>query len=98
MSTETSSAGQARPFVRNRTDGHVIECNGEKAIIHAQTGPSIAVSDDYWTVGQLISIQVDAARVVGLIYKVDIPEARWNAQVDQSIHVHVELVGQVNTQ
>ncbi|MGH6862000.1 MAG: ATP-binding protein, partial [Phyllobacterium sp.] len=92
-----AEAVQAGPFVRNRTDGHVIECNGERAVIHARTGPSIAVSDDYWTVGQLISIQVEAFRLVGLVYKVTVPEAQWNAGADRNIHVHVELVGQVGT-
>ncbi|MEP7454731.1 DUF87 domain-containing protein [Phyllobacterium sp. SB3] len=96
MSAEAMSAEEPRPFVRNRTDGHVIECNGETAIIYGQTGPSINASDDYWTIGQLISIQVDKARVVGLIFKVDLPETRWVSGVDQDVHVHVELVGQVN--
>jgi uncharacterized protein len=98
MNTEALPAGQARPFVRNRTDGHVIECNGEKAIIHAKTGPSVSASEDYWAVGQLISIQVAESRVVGLVYKVDLPGAQWEQGIDQSIHIHVELVGQVDTQ
>ena len=98
MNTEALPAGQARPFVRNRTDGHVIECNGEKAIIHAKTGPSMSASEDYWAVGQLISIQVAESRVVGLVYKVDLPGAQWEQGIDQSIHIHVELVGQVDTQ
>jgi DNA helicase HerA-like ATPase len=98
MNEEALPAGQARPFVRNRTDGHVIECNGEKAIIHAKTGPSVSASEDYWAVGQLISIQVAESRVVGLVYKVDLPGAQWEQGIDQSIHIHVELVGQVDTQ
>ncbi|HMF66500.1 MAG TPA: ATPase, partial [Phyllobacterium sp.] len=96
MSAEALPAEQPRPFVRNRTDGHVIECNGEKAVIYALTGPSVAASDDYWTVGQLISIQVGTTRVVGLVYEVNVPDAQWVAETDQSIRVHVELIGQVN--
>jgi len=98
MSAEALPAEQPRPFVRNRTDGHVIECNGEKAIIHALTGPSVGASDDYWTVGQLISVQVGTTRVVGLVYEVNVPDAQWVVETDQSIRVHVELIGQVNTQ
>ncbi|PSH69889.1 ATPase [Phyllobacterium brassicacearum] len=97
MSSEALHSEQPRPLVRNRTDGHVIECNGEKAIIHAKTGPSVLASDDYWVVGQLISIQVATSRVVGLVYKVDLPIAEWGQGIDQSIHIHVELVGQVKT-
>jgi DNA helicase HerA-like ATPase len=98
MSAEALPSEQPRPLVRNRTDGHVIECNGEKAIIHAKTGPSVSASEDSWAVGQLISIQVGGSRVVGLVYKVDLPDAQWEQGVDQSIHIHVELVGQVDTQ
>ncbi|MBZ9602806.1 ATP-binding protein [Phyllobacterium chamaecytisi] len=96
MNAEALPAEQPRPFVRNRTDGHVIECNGEKAVIYALTGPSIAASDDYWTVGQLISIQVGNNRVVGLVYEVNTHEAQWVVEADQSIRIHVELIGQVN--
>jgi hypothetical protein len=98
MSSEALPSEQPRPLVRNRTDGHVIECNGEKAIIHAKTGPSVSASEDYWAVGQLISIQVADSRVVGLVYKVDLLNAQWEQGIDQSIHIHVELVGQVDTQ
>jgi DNA helicase HerA-like ATPase len=98
MSSEALHSEQPRPLVRNRTDGYVIECNGEKAVIHAQTGPSVTASDEYWAVGQLISIQVAISRVVGLVYKVEVPNAQWEQDADQSIHIHVELVGQVNTQ
>ncbi|SFJ01526.1 hypothetical protein SAMN04515648_2449 [Phyllobacterium sp. CL33Tsu] len=97
MSSEALPSQQPRPFLRNRTDGHVIECNGEKAIIHAKSGPSVSASEDYWTVGQLISIQVAHSRVVGLVYKVDLPNAQWEPGEDQIIHVHIELVGQVDT-
>jgi DNA helicase HerA-like ATPase len=96
MNAEALPAEQPRPFVRNRTDGHVIECNGEKAVIYALTGPSVAASDDYWTVGQLISIQVGNSRVVGLVYEVNAYEAQWVVEADQSIRIHVELIGQVN--
>ncbi|MBZ9653127.1 ATP-binding protein [Phyllobacterium lublinensis] len=97
MSAEALHSEQPRPLVRNRTDGYVIECNGEKAIIHAKTGPTVHASDDYWVVGQLISIQVDTSRIVGLVYKVDLPIAEWAPGADHSMHIHVELVGQVRT-
>ena len=97
MSPEDLPSQQPRPFMRNRTDGHVIECNGETAIIHAKSGPTVKASDDYWTVGQLISVQVGQSRVVGLVYKVDLAKTDWQPGEDHDIHVHVELVGQVNT-
>ncbi|MFP3436063.1 hypothetical protein SB781_40560, partial [Paraburkholderia sp. SIMBA_061] len=52
---------------RNRTEGYVIQCDGEGAIVSALSGPSSAASDDYWAVGQLISIRSGDNRVVGLI-------------------------------
>lgn len=93
---KTTSPGGA-PLVRNRTEGHVIACDGERAIIAAEAGKQAAGSDDYWAVGQMISIRVDDARLVGLIFKVDVPVETWDNAAKNMIHVHVEMVGQVAT-
>ncbi|MGH6760049.1 MAG: ATP-binding protein [Phyllobacterium sp.] len=84
-----------RPFHRNRTEGHVIRCDGERAVIAAKGGASISASDDYWAVGQLISIKVGESRIVGLVYSVDVPEHHWNNDDDNTLHIHVELVGEI---
>ena len=84
------------PLVRNRTEGHVIGCDGERAIIAAEAGKQAAGSDDYWAVGQMISIRVGDSRLVGLIFHVDVPGKAWHGETKNTIHVHVELVGQVS--
>jgi hypothetical protein len=85
-----------RGFVqRNRTEGHVIQCDGERAIIAALSGPSSTASDDYWTVGQLISIQSGGNRLVGLVHNVTVPDNAWTRGGDNIVHVHVEFLGEV---
>lgn len=86
---------EVRPFHRNRTEGNVIRCDGERAVIAAQGGANLSASDDYWAVGQLISIKVGESRVVGLVYRVDVPEQHWISDGDNTLHVHVELVGEI---
>lgn len=84
------------PIVRNRTEGHIISCDGERAVIAADAGKQAAGSEDYWAVGQMISIRVGEARLVGLIHQVDVPGMNWDSATKNIIHVHVELVGQVS--
>lgn len=72
----------------------MIECNGTEARIAAKVG-SREDSDDYWAVGQLISIQVGKNRVVGLLYKVDSAGADWSKEGEHTIVLHVELSGEV---
>ncbi|MFZ2101832.1 MAG: DUF87 domain-containing protein, partial [Oricola sp.] len=60
-------------------------------------GQNDADGMDYWSVGQLISIQVGANRIVGMLYKVDTgPEiGHWDSTGQNEIHIHVELVGEI---
>ncbi|MFP1633491.1 ATP-binding protein [Zhengella sp. ZM62] len=85
------------PIVRNRTEGHIISCDGERAVIAADAGKQAAGSEDYWAVGQMISIRVGEARLVGLIFRVDVTGNNWESSTKNVIHIHVELVGQVST-
>ncbi len=85
----------AAAFKRNRTEGYVIECDGAQATISSIGGVNSEASNDYWAVGQLISIQVGENRVIGLLYKVDLPSAQWELTGDNVVHIHVELVGEV---
>lgn len=38
-------------FQRNRTEGFVVECDGERAVIAATAGRTVTASEDYWAVG-----------------------------------------------
>lgn len=79
---------------RNRSEGVVIECNGTEAKIATKAG-AIEASDDYWAVGQLISIQVGKNRVVGLLYRVENDDENWDPSKQNAITLHVELAGEV---
>jgi uncharacterized protein len=84
-------------FKRNRSEGFVIECNGNRAIIAATGGKSSTASEDYWAVGQLISVRVGEQRVVGMICDIEIPNQIWDANADNIIHIKLELVGEIRT-
>ncbi|MEZ5812133.1 MAG: DUF87 domain-containing protein [Rhizobiaceae bacterium] len=86
---------QGKFIERNRTEGHVIECDGERAIIAADAGSDAAGSEDYWAVGQLISVRVGRNRVVGMIFQVDIKSGDWNVDAVNIVHIHIELVGEI---
>jgi DNA helicase HerA-like ATPase len=79
---------------RNRSEGVVIECDGTEAKIATKAG-AIDASDDYWAVGQLISIQVGKNRVVGLLYRVENDDENWDPTKQNAITLHVELAGEV---
>ncbi|MEX0345920.1 MAG: ATP-binding protein [Rhizobiaceae bacterium] len=104
--TSVPAAGQVDGFedadgnfvTRNRTEGHVIECDGERAIIAADAGDNARGSDDYWAVGQLISVRVGESRIVGLIFQVDTQDGEWRPNDNNIVHIHIELVGEIRTE
>lgn len=97
MTNQSNLAVQSEPQIaeaRNRAEGFVVECNGTEARIAATIGKNDE-TDDYWAVGQLISIQVGKNRVVGLLYKVDSGSVDWAQAGSKTIILHVELSGEV---
>ncbi|MEL6858176.1 MAG: ATP-binding protein [Pseudomonadota bacterium] len=84
----------AKPPARNRAQGRVIECNGTEARISAYSQIGVE-NEEYWAVGQLISIQVDNNRVVGLLYRVENDLAAQAKGKDGAILLSVELSGEV---
>ncbi|WP_306025725.1 ATP-binding protein [Oceaniradius stylonematis] len=80
---------------RNRTEGHVIECDGNRAVISADVEPGGAVSEDYWSVGTLITIRADSRRTVGMLYQIESVEQFWQSKTPNKVRLHVELVGEI---
>ncbi len=80
---------------RNRTNGYVISCDGKIAVITAMSKIESSVSQDYWSVGQLISVNVGISRIVGLIFKLESPGDQWKIDSDNPINVHIELIGEI---
>lgn len=94
LQPEPESAPDAKPEIRNRAQGRVVECNGTEAKISAFAQKS-EETGEYWAVGQLISIQTGDNRVVGLLYNVENDNAAQNKGVDGAIILSVELSGEV---
>ena len=80
---------------RDRTHGYVIRCDGEHAIISAGAKRGAQNQENYWTVGQLVSIKVGTSRVVGVTCKVEAPEHTWDIDGANHIEVTLELVGEI---
>ena len=84
------------PSRSNRSIGHVISCDGTRARIVTVAG-SNNESEDYWAVGQQLSIQVGPNRVVGLLYQVEVDKDDWGPEGQNSIILSVELAGEVRS-
>ena len=84
-----------KPAKRNRAVGYVVSCDGREAKIISIAG-AYQESQDYWAVGQLVSIQVGENRVVGLLHKVETRSESWNPKDKNALTLHVELSGEVH--
>ncbi len=82
-------------MARNRVRGYVIECDGENAIISAAVSAKSGLSENYWSVGQLVSIKVGFNRVVGLTCQVKVATENWGLEKTNEIHITLELVGEI---
>ena len=61
----------------DRFIGHVVSCDGAFALIHAKALDISNKPADFWSIGRLISIEVGAKRIVGLVFKMDLLEGGW---------------------
>jgi uncharacterized protein len=78
-----------------RVLGHVVRCDGARAVISALAEPGDASVNRVWTVGKLITISLATTRVVGLVYQIVNSSQSWDEQGQNPIEVHVELHGEV---
>ena len=94
----------AQPQSERRSDiqpservlGSVIAVDGGYAtLISSVVDPSRLQASEIWSVGRLISISTMDGRVVGLIYKINSAEKSWVQAQENSIEVHVELIGEI---
>lgn len=82
-------------IVRNRSEGHVIECDGMHAVVSAIIKKDDTASEDYWSVGMLMSIAVGDVRTIGVLYKVEADEHSWTTEDDNRVNIYMELVGEI---
>jgi DNA helicase HerA-like ATPase len=75
--------------------GRVIQCDGSRATLAAYADAEGGAITALWTVGKLISINLDEVRTVGLVYAIDKSDRVWNEEGLNRIEVEVELIGEV---
>ncbi len=80
---------------RRRTQGHVIDCDGTRAIILAEVDPAVDYKENYWAVGLLITILEGRNRVVGQSYKVENAGDGWIEGGSNYLRIYLELVGEI---
>ncbi|WP_274628394.1 ATP-binding protein [Arvimicrobium flavum] len=81
-----------------RVLGHVVQCDGSRAVISALIDPDNNDGDSptsYWTVGKMISINLEQTRTVGIVYDVSKADRLWEGSSHKAIEISVELVGEV---
>ncbi len=78
----------------DRVLGRVVACSGARATISA-TLESGGASPDAWAIGKMISINLGATRVVGLVYEMRAVKPVWEDNSENAVHVEVELLGEV---
>jgi len=91
----TSQERRAGDQPHQRVLGHVVQCDGARAVIAATIDKDESSLAGAWTVGKIISINLGTTRTVGLIYAIERPERRWDEDDDNPIMISVELIGEV---
>ncbi|WP_274424561.1 ATP-binding protein [Chelativorans sp. YIM 93263] len=98
------SAGSGETPVQDRREagqpqrrvlGHVVQCDGARAIIATSLNTNELSASGNWTVGKVISINLGSIRTVGLIYAIERPQRRWDDDGSNPIMIFVELMGEV---
>jgi DNA helicase HerA-like ATPase len=97
-----STGGETTPQERregtqpdHRVLGHVVQCDGARAIIAAQADHADGSVTGLWIVGKMVSINLETTRTVGLVYAVNKSDRQWTTESRNSIEVSVELIGEV---
>jgi DNA helicase HerA-like ATPase len=80
----------------HRVMGHVVQCDGARATIAAFADNAEGAVTGLWTVGKLVSINLEQTRTVGLVYAISRNgNHEWNFDGRNPIEVNVELIGEV---
>lgn len=95
--SEESENAEPATIVRNRSEGHVVECDGMHAVVSAVMKKDGTASEDYWSVGMLMSIAMGEIRTIGMLYRVEADDSAWNKDGENRIKIYMELVGEIRT-
>ncbi len=81
-----------------RMMGKVIAVTGARATISTSATNAQNVNVEYWSIGKLISINLGASRIVGMVYDMSVRHDQWDDNAANLLLVQVELVGEVADQ
>lgn len=102
MFTDRENTGEATSQERRdaaqptrRVLGHVVQCDGARAIVAAEADFEDGSVTGLWTVGKMISINLGSVRTVGLVYSIIKSDRQWSSDSRNTIEVNVELIGEV---
>ena len=79
-----------------RLIGRLISCTGSRGVISTSATNLSGTTADFWSIGRLISINIGASRIVGIVYEMNTSSDLWSDTVANIIYVKVELVGEIS--
>ncbi len=80
----------------DRLIGHVVSCDGSIVVLYAVLENIHNSSQQFCSIGRLISIDVLGKRVVGMVFKVDLLDTNGNGNTQNCTRVQVELIGEIS--
>jgi len=84
---------ERREHAGDRAIGRLVSLNGAEGVIACELSPSEI--GDHWSVGHLISIVHQQARLVGVVCELSTIDRRWNDNDANVAYVKVELSGEI---
>ena len=80
---------------RERKSGLVVAVNGSRATVAARMQDLISDAEQFWSVGELVSIYAKHSRIVCLVQEMVAQDRVWDPQSNHYVHANVELLGEV---
>ncbi len=78
-----------------RMIGRIVACDGARATIATSAMSLVGTNADFWSIGKLISINLGATRVIGLVYEMSAMRNLWHEGLENEMQVRIELVGEM---
>jgi len=80
---------------RDRKSGLVVAVNGSRATVAARMQDLISDAEQFWSVGELVSIYAKQSRIVCLVQEMVAQDRVWDPASNHYVHANVELLGEV---
>lgn len=80
---------------RERKSGLVVAVNGSRATVAARMADLVTDAEQFWSVGELVSIYAKRSRLVCLVQEMVSQDKIWDPTANHYVHANVELLGEV---